>query len=72
MTIQKINKILKDSKIEIFKEKISNLFSFKIKYGEIETDTKQLEELRNKILMSSTNTNLLKRDEKVEKKEIMK
>ena len=69
MTTQKINKILKSSNLEIYKEEKKDFFIFKIKYSSqtekvIEVDTDQIKELKNKILISSTKTNLLKDDTK--------
>ena len=67
MTIQKIDSILKESSVKLFKEQNINLFTFKIYYTNQnnvnkEADIKELEELRNKILMSSTNTSALKQE----------
>ena len=67
MTIQKIDKLLKDSTVDIYKDIKSDIFIYKIKYknqnGEnVETGIKELEELRNKIMMSSTNTNAINDD----------
>ena len=67
MTIQKINNLLKDSLVDIYKDDNSDIFIYKIKYKnqngqEIETGINELDELRNKIMMSSTNTNALNDD----------
>ena len=66
MTTQKINKILSDSFVKFFKEGKNNLFTFSISYknqnNEVVQNINELEELRNKILMSSTNTNALKKE----------
>ena len=75
MTIQTIAKILQDSKIEIFKEKKFDQFTFNIFYSNqnqqfVKAETSELEELRNKILLSSTNTNLVKRNENEDNNEI--
>ena len=64
ITIQKIDNILNDSYIHFEKNEKNNLFSFKIKYLNQNNEEKiieinELKELRNKIYMSSTNTNLL-------------
>ena len=67
MTIQKIISLLKESSVKLYKEPQTNLFTFSIKYTnqnnqEVEAQINELEELRNKILMSSTNTNALKKE----------
>ena len=72
MTTQKINKILTSSNLEIYKEEKKDCFMYKIKYlnqkeKEIEIDINQIEELKNKILISSTNSNLLKEEGKNDK-----
>ena len=72
MTTQKINKILMSSILEIYKEEKKDCFMFKIKYlnqkeKEIEIDINQIEELKNKILISCTNSNLLKEEGKNDK-----
>jgi len=72
MTTQKINKILMSSNLEIYKEEKKDCFMFKIKYlnqkeKEIEADINQIEELKNKILISCTNSNLLKEEGKKDK-----
>ena len=64
MTIQKIDKLLKESSVDIYKDNNLDIFIYKIKYKNqnnqiIETGINELEELRNKIYMSSTNTNAL-------------
>ena len=63
---QKINKILTDSNANFYKNQ-NNLFTFKIQYynqkDELKNiDINELKELRYKIYMSSTNTNLLNSD----------
>ena len=78
MTIQKIESLLEDSKVEIYKDNKTDIFTYIIKYKnqkkeEKEADRNELEELRNKILMSSnTNNTLIKegenKDDKREKK----
>ena len=56
MTIEKVEKILKESRIEIKNEKDTDLVVFKIEYDKGKTiNANELEELRNKLLMSSTN-----------------
>ena len=73
LTIQKIYKILKSSTVEIFKDKKNNdYFSFHIKYlnqydNIIIADINEINELKNKIFISSTNTNILKEEGKEEK-----
>jgi hypothetical protein len=74
MTIQKIDSILKESSVKYYKDPKLNLFTFSIKYtnqNNIEkiAEINELEELRNKILMSSTNTNILKKEGEEEKAE---
>ena len=76
MTIQKIEKLLKDSTIEIYKDKKSEIFIYKIIYKNIkdekaeivETGLKELEELRNKLMMSSTNSNAINNENKSKEK----
>jgi len=88
MTIQKIDNILKDSLVNIFKDKNSDLFIFNVEYEKYENqDNKkekavkvtvlpnEIDELRNKILLSSTNTNALQKEgnqlEKKQSKELI-
>ena len=56
MTIEKVDKILKESKIEIKNKKDTDLIVFEIEYdnGKI-IHSNELDELRNKLLMSSSN-----------------
>ena len=66
MTIEKINKLLKDSFVKIYKDEYNDLITFKINYKHQNGKyvmINELEELRNKILMSSTNTNSFKNKE---------
>ena len=77
MTIQKINKILQDSKVDIYKEVNSDIFSFNIIYiyeNESKKESKkesenELEELRNKLMMSSGNSNVALKKEDVNEEE---
>ena len=77
MTIQKIDKLLKDSTIEIYKDKKSEIFIYKMIYQTkkdkeiemVETGIKELEELRNKLMMSSTNSNAINNDKEKKSKE---
>ena len=67
MTIQKIDALLTDSFVKLYKNEKLNLFTFNIEYvnqnqKKVVAELNELEELRNKILMSSTNTNILKKD----------
>ena len=67
MTIQKINNILNESIVNIYKENNSDLFTINVSYRNqngklIETPNSEIDELRNKILLSSTNTNSLKKE----------
>ena len=69
MTIQKIESILKDSKLYIFEDKKTNLFTFKIDYINknniiVENNESQLEELRNKLLLSSSTSSNANNNEK--------
>ena len=69
MTIQKIESILKDSKLYIFEDKKTNVFTFKIVYVNknniiVENNESQLEELRNKLLLSSTTSSNANNNEK--------
>ena len=67
MTIQKVISILNDSTVKIYKE--NNLFTFNIQYASQNNkpiEINELEELRNKLLMSSTNTNSLKNEDEGE------
>ena len=64
ITAEKINKILNDSYALFQKNQNNNLFTFKIQYNNNNEEYKiidinELKELRYKIFMSSTNTNLL-------------
>ena len=72
MTTQKIYNILKDSYLEIFKEEKNDSFSFNLKYYNQKNELTQvgkneIDELKNKILISSTYTNLLKEEGKEDK-----
>ena len=71
MTSQKIENLLKDSEVKIYKDKKTDNFIYNIKYKNqtgqlVEATLNELEELRNKILMSSTNTNIIKNEENVQ------
>ena len=74
MTIQKIDNILNKSLVNIYKDKISDLFIFDVEYKnqtgkDVKASANEIDELRNKILLSSTNTNVLQKDGgKLEKK----
>ena len=62
MTIQKIDFLLKESTLYVYKDEKSDLFLFKLEYKNKKGDTveqseNQLEELRNKLLMSNTTSN---------------
>ena len=66
MTIEKISSLLKDSKIVLYKDEKLNSFNFFIQYKkqgnqnlEVKSNIKELNELRNKILMSSSNENVI-------------
>ena len=63
-TAQKIIKILTDSFVYLYKNENNNLFTFKIEYCNKNDEYKiveinELKELRDKIYMSSTNTNFM-------------
>ena len=65
ITIQKVFNLLKNSNVEIYQEEKEDTFNFKIKYFNqenklIEINLNEIKELKNKLLISSTNTNLLK------------
>ena len=65
MTIQKVDSILKDSTVKLYKESNLNLYAFNIKYSSQNNkpiEMNELEEIRNKLMMSSTNTNVLKNE----------
>ena len=67
ITAQKINKILYSSYANFYKDEQNKLFTFKIQYYNQKDELKNIEineliELRYKIYMSSTNTNLLNAD----------
>jgi hypothetical protein len=69
ITVQKVNKILKDSFVDFFKDQKTNLFTFKIRYlnqNNIskDVDINELIELRYKIYMSSTGSNILTEENK--------
>ena len=67
MTIQKIDSILSQSLVNIFKDKKTDSFIFNVEYKnqngiEVKTQANEIDELRNKILLSSTNTNILQKE----------
>ena len=67
MTIEKINNLIKDSSVKLIKDEKTNLFTFSIQYKKqgnqiSEANIKELDELRNKILMSSSNENVLNKE----------
>ena len=63
MTTEKISNLLKDSSVDFFKDEINNFFTFHIQYKNRERQETigdiALDELRNKILLSSSNTNII-------------
>ena len=64
VTTQKINKILKSSLVSFYKDEKTNLYTFKIIYSNQnnvnkDIDISELSELRYRIYMSGTGTNLL-------------
>ena len=64
MTIEKISKLLKDSSVNLFKDEKLNSFTFSVKYKKqgnqiSEANLYELDELRNKILLSSSNSNFI-------------
>ena len=80
--IQKINKILRSSNLEIYKEEKSESFIYKIKYSNqtqkeikfVEIDIDQIKGLKNRIFISSTKTNKLKgegKDDKINKEQLI-
>ena len=69
VTTQKVNKILKNSSVSFFKDEKTNLYTFKIIYSNQnninkDIDISELNELRYRIYMSSTGTNLLTEENK--------
>jgi len=69
MKIQKIEKLLTDSIVDKYKDGKSDLFIYKINYknqngNEKETGIKELKELRNKIMLSRTNSNSINNNDK--------
>ena len=68
MTIEKIKMIITNSVLDIYKDKENNYFTFKMIYiqkndnneNKVDVDIKEIEELRNKILLSSNNSKTLK------------
>ena len=71
MTIEKISNLIKDSTVKLFKDEKQNLFTFIIQYNKqgnqkSEANIKELDELRNKILMSSSNENVLNKEAKTQ------
>ena len=67
MTIQKIDNILSQSLVNIYKDKNSDLFTFNVEYKNqseknILTPAKEIDELRNKILLSSSKVNVLQKE----------
>ena len=77
MTIQKIYNLLKNSIVEIYNEN-NDYFTYNIKYLNqaekiIEANVNEIDELKNKILISSTTTNLKKeegKDDKINKEKL--
>ena len=62
MTVQKIQSLLENSTLYLFKDEKNDLFTFKLEYrnknnNKVESSENQLEELRNKILLTSTTLN---------------
>ena len=62
MTKQKIESLLEQSTLYLYKDKKNDLFTFKLEYNnnkniKVESSENQLEELRNKILLTSTSLN---------------
>ena len=62
MTKQKIESLLEESTLYLYKDKKDDLFTFKLEYrnknnNKVESSENQLEELRNKILLTSTSSN---------------
>ena len=75
VTVQKVNKILKDSFVDFYKDPKTNLFTFKIRYlsqkdASKDVDINELIELRYKIYMSSTSSNILTEENKGSKEVI--
>ena len=67
MTVQKINSLLEESEIKIFEEK-DDIFSFEIFYmnqkkEKVKLIPNELDELKNKLLISSTNSSKIKKEE---------
>ena len=67
MTIEKISNLLKDSTVELYKDEKINSFTFLIKYKKqgnqvSEANINELDELRNKILLSSSNANVIQNE----------
>ena len=67
MTIEKLNNVLKDSLVTLKKDIKLNSFIFSIKYKkqgnqESVANLNELDELRNKILLSSSNANLIQNE----------
>ena len=68
ITIQKVYNLIENSFVDIYKEENSDAFIFQITYINSKNkltivNLKEIEELKNKILISSTNSNLLKQNE---------
>ena len=62
MTKQKIESLLEESTLYLYKDKKDDLFTFKLEYrnknnNKVESSENQLEELRNKILLTSSSSN---------------
>ena len=62
MTIQKIQSLLEESRLYLYKDEKNDLFTFKLEYknknnNKVESFEYQLEELRNKLLLSSSTSN---------------
>ena len=77
MTIEKISNILENSKVEIYEEK-NEIFMFKVLYKNLKGELvhltpNELDELKNKLLISSTNSSKLKKEkgkEDIQKKDL--
>ena len=62
MTIQKIGSLLKESTLYLYKDEKTELFTFKLEYknkngNNVQQSENQLEEIRNKLLLSNTTSN---------------
>ena len=73
MTAEKIKNILENSTVNLTIDELKNYFNFSIEYekqGNVKVELKEINELRNKILLSNSNSNFNK-DENNQNKKVL-